>query len=150
VIRILTLLVGALAVGALGHVYLRMGMKAIGEFSFSTPSTWLPYFWQVITSYHIILGVFLQAIFFGTWLILLSKADLSLLLPLTAIEYLIGAVFTHFILHENLSWLRVAGTFVVCIGVALICLDHIQSESESKARQIPEAVKASISVPNNR
>lgn len=147
-IKIFALLVGALAVGALGHVYLRMGMKAIGEFSFSTPSAWPLYFWQVITSYHIILGVALQAMFFGTWLILLSKADLSLLLPLTAIEYLMGAVFSHFILREHLSWLRVAGTFVVCIGVALICLDQIQRESN--ALRIPEAVKTSVGSPENR
>ncbi len=129
VAKTLTLLIIALVIGCLGHVQLRIGMKAVGEineFVFSSPGTWLPFFFHVITNMHVVLGVFLQAIFFASWLILLSKSELSLLLPLTALEYVIGAVLSHYVLEENISWLRLSGTFVVCLGVALICADEFQ------------------------
>jgi drug/metabolite transporter (DMT)-like permease len=140
------ILIFAISVGSLGHVFLRIGMKAIGEFSFSAPSTWFPYFLQVITSYQIIFGVFLQALFFGAWLILLSKAELSLVLPLTAVEYILGAVFAYFILQEKISWMRLSGTMIVCLGVVLICLDQFQKEGNNP--KIPTSPQSSVIEPH--
>lgn len=127
-LKILFILLIAISAGSFGHVQLRIGMQAIGEFAFNLPSSWLPYFFKVITNYRVIAGVALQAVFFGLWLILLSRAQLSLVLPLTAIEYILGAIMSYFLLQENISWMRLSGTLVVCVGVGLICLDEFQRQ----------------------
>ena len=142
-IKIIVILFCSISIGCLGHVYLKIGMNEIGEFDFSAPATWLAYFFKVIVNYRIIFGVFLQALFFGTWLVLLSKADLSLLLPLTAIEYIMGAIFSHFVLDERISLLRLAGTLVVCMGVGMICFDQFRREDRNTT-QVKESAPVAV------
>jgi drug/metabolite transporter (DMT)-like permease len=61
--------------------------------------------------------------------VVLSRAELSFVLPLSAMEYIFGAVIAYYMLGEKITWMRFSGTFVICIGIALICLDQIQRDS---------------------
>ncbi|HXY61769.1 MAG TPA: DMT family transporter, partial [Nitrospirota bacterium] len=68
------------------------------------------------------LGVVFLGIFFFLYLAALSWADLSFVLPLTAVSYLFAALLARFFLKEDVSWYRWAGTFVIVIGIALVAL----------------------------
>lgn len=134
-IKTVLILLVALFIGCIGHAFLRIGMKAIGETSqviFSSPSTWAPFFYKVLINPQVVLGVFLQSIFFALWLVALSRAELSFVLPFSAMEYIFAAVIAYFFLAEDISWLRIGGTVVICCGVGMICLDQLQKTSGSK------------------
>jgi drug/metabolite transporter (DMT)-like permease len=59
---------------------------------------------------------------FFAFLAVLSWADLSFVLPATSLSFVITTLGAKFILKEEISRVRLAGTLLVCLGVALISL----------------------------
>jgi drug/metabolite transporter (DMT)-like permease len=54
-----------------------------------------------------------------TDLALLSRADLSFVLPVTASAYVLVAIAGHFLLSEHISWQRWLGIVLITGGVIL-------------------------------
>ncbi len=65
-------------------------------------------------------GVCLLILWMLSRMALLSWADLSYVLPVTASGYVLTAVAGHFLLGEHLSATRWAGTVLIVTGVALV------------------------------
>jgi drug/metabolite transporter (DMT)-like permease len=53
---------------------------------------------------------------------LLTIADLSFAVPVTAITYVLETVLAKYVLKEHVNWLRWAGASLVVSGVALVSL----------------------------
>ena len=68
----------------------------------------------------VIFGVVLQAGFFFIYLTLLSRADVSLVLPLTAVDYIVVAVLAQYLLGEIVTPIRWAGMGLIVAGVGLL------------------------------
>ena len=118
--NIFLVLTVALVMEAAGLVFLRKGMIEVGEISTFNLKELFAIFLRMITNKSVVLGVFFEAIFFGLFLTLLSWGELSLILPLTALGYLVSGVFAHYFLMEHVSPLRWAGTLLIVVGVFLI------------------------------
>src|SRR3990172_4433208 len=104
--NIFLVLTVALVMEAAGLVCLRKGMIEVGEISTLNLKELFAIFLRMITNKSVVLGVFFEAIFFGLFLTLLSWGELSLILPLTALGYLVSGVFAHYFLMEHVSPLR--------------------------------------------
>jgi uncharacterized membrane protein len=65
-------------------------------------------------------GVALQACFFFMYLTLLSRADVSQVLPLTALDYIVVAVLAQVFLAEPVTATRWLGIALIVAGVALV------------------------------
>ena len=59
------------------------------------------------------------AIWMITDLALLSRADLSFVLPVIATSFVLIAIIGHFAMNERVSGIRWIGILVICIGVLL-------------------------------
>jgi drug/metabolite transporter (DMT)-like permease len=70
-------------------------------------------------------GLMLQAVAFFTLLALLSWADLSFVVPATALNYVVGAAGSALFLRERVDRTRWAGVLLVCLGVAVICASEL-------------------------
>jgi len=70
-------------------------------------------------------GLMLQALAFFTLLALLSWADLSFVVPATALNYVVGAAGSALFLREHVDRTRWAGVLLVCVGVAVICASEL-------------------------
>jgi uncharacterized membrane protein len=64
--------------------------------------------------------VALQASFFALYLALLSRADVSQVLPLTALDYIVVALLAQWLLGEGVTMVRWAGIAFIVVGVALV------------------------------
>ena len=117
-----TLLVLFLAICAqtLGDVMLTKGVKSVGEINTLDPAKLFAIGVQVFTTPYVWLGIALLSVFFGLYLIALSWADLSFVLPVTAFGYALNALLSWRLLGEHVSAVRWAGTLVICIGVAVV------------------------------
>lgn len=67
------------------------------------------------------IGIALMAVAFFSFLVALSLADVSLVVPATASSYMIGALGAQFLLGERLPRKRWVGVLLVSIGVAMVC-----------------------------
>jgi drug/metabolite transporter (DMT)-like permease len=105
---------------SLGNVLLSKGMKQVGEVSDFSPAALLPIFLKTFTNGSIWLGILSLLLFFVSYLLLLSWADLSYVLPASAIGYALVALFGYLLLGETVSPMRWLGVLFICGGVALV------------------------------
>ena len=108
--------------GSAGDVFITKGMKEIGEISTINVRELLWIAWRSLSNRNFLIGIVFMAFSFFAFLAVLSWADLSFVLPATSLSFVITTVGAKFILHEHISRVRLAGTLLVCIGVALISL----------------------------
>jgi drug/metabolite transporter (DMT)-like permease len=117
-----TLIVMLLAVtaGTIGDILLAKGMKEMGDISAMNLRGILNAVSQALTSPKLIIGTAMLAVFFFLWLAVLSWEDLSVALPMQALNYVLVVFLSHYFLGEVVSPTRWVGTILVCIGVILI------------------------------
>ena len=119
-VKTLSLLTIAIVAVSVGDVLLSRGMKQIGAISSWEPRLLLKVGSQIFTHPTIIVGILCLSVFFFLWLAVLSWSDLSFVLPLTALSYVVTAVLALIFLGESISPLRWAGTILICLGVVLV------------------------------
>ena len=101
---------------ALGNLFLTRGMKAYaGELSLSPVG-----YVSAIFSPWVAAGVSLLIIWMLTRMALLGWADLSYVLPVTALGYVAAALLGRIFLDERISGLRWAGTLLIVAGTAIV------------------------------
>ena len=118
--KILVILIFALCVEAVGVVFLSKGLKQIGEVQTVSTREISRIIAKGATNSSILLGIALEAAFFGALLYLLSQRDVSLIWPLTALGFLLSALAAKWILKEEVSALRWAGIVLIVIGASLV------------------------------
>lgn len=99
----------------LGNVSLSHGMKQVGRIVSASPLDYV----RALQNPWTILGVCVLIIWILTDLALLSRADLSFVLPVTASAYVLVAISGHFLLHDHISWQRWTGILLITLGVIL-------------------------------
>jgi uncharacterized membrane protein len=99
----------------IGNVSLSHGMHQVGRIVSASPLDYVKAFANPWT----ILGIAILAIWMLSDLALLSRADLSFVLPVTASAYVLVALFGKFLLHDHISWERWMGILLITGGVIL-------------------------------
>jgi drug/metabolite transporter (DMT)-like permease len=118
--KILLILLLALVFEAVGVVFLSAGLKQIGEPAQLNTAEIGRLIVRGATNRNILLGVLLEAIFFGALLYLLSQRDVSLVWPLTSLGFVITALAARLVLKEEVSWVRWCGVALIVVGAGLI------------------------------
>ncbi len=110
----------AVTAGTVGDILLAKGMKELGDISAMNLRGILNVAYQALTTPKLIIGTAMLAIFFFLWLAVLSWEDLSVALPMQALNYVLVAFLSQYFLGEVVTPLRWAGTILVCVGVMMI------------------------------
>jgi drug/metabolite transporter (DMT)-like permease len=97
----------------LGNLNLTLGMK---HRALDSPLDYL----AAIFSPHVALGIGLLIVWLLSRMALLSWADLSYVLPITSVGYIITTVIARFVLNEQISLTRWSGTLLIVAGTALV------------------------------
>jgi uncharacterized membrane protein len=119
-IKTLVLVLIATVLGGAGHVLLAKGMKSIGDLTEAPSSRVGGMVVRTLTNPWVILGVLLQASFFALYLVLISRADVSQILPLTAIDYIVVVFLAQMLLGEVVTAVRWVGVGFIVVGVTLV------------------------------
>jgi drug/metabolite transporter (DMT)-like permease len=103
-----------------GEIAITYGMKSVGEPTRLRPRAVLQFLGRAVCNGWFWAGVPLMALSFYALLVLLSWAPISMVIPASALSYVVGTFGAKFILGEDVSSARWAGVILVCIGVALV------------------------------
>jgi drug/metabolite transporter (DMT)-like permease len=103
-----------------GEIAITHGMKSVGEPVRLRPGAVLQFLGRAVRNSWFWAGVPLMALSFYALLILLSWEPISLVIPASALSYVVGTFGAKFILGEDVSTARWAGVIFVCIGVVLV------------------------------
>jgi drug/metabolite transporter (DMT)-like permease len=110
----------AAALGGTGHVLLAKGMRPVGDLTEAPGHRLTGMVARAVSNPWLLFGVVLQAGFFFIYLVLLSRDDVSLVLPLTAIDYIVVAVLAQYMLGEIVTPMRWAGMGLIVAGCGLL------------------------------
>ena len=69
---------------------------------------------------YIIFGFICYVASVSVWLLVLSRIDVGLAYPSMSLGYVATAIAAYFLFNEPLSAMRVAGIFVIMLGVFVI------------------------------
>jgi len=111
--QILVLLV--VVTNVLGNVSLSRGMHQVGRIVSASPLDYVRAFANPWTA----AGIAILIVWMLSDLALLSRADLSFVLPVTASAYILVALVGHFFLHDHISRVRWVGILLISGGVIL-------------------------------
>ncbi len=106
--------------GPLGNVLLGKGMRSIGPVTTWTPAGLAHMLLLAAHSAFVWLGIASLITFFVAYMLVLSRADYSYVLPASSIAYGMVALLGHFLLGETVTLLRWAGVAIICLGVFVV------------------------------
>lgn len=121
---------------AAGDSLISCGMKHIGAVSLAR----LPSLILAVVNPSVALGVLFLLAFFASYMMTLSWADLTYVLPATSVGYVLLALIAKFLLHEHVSPTRWIGILLISTGVAF-ATSGPASTPAPRARE-PEALDA--------
>ncbi len=101
------------------QIALKTGMIQIGTFSF-TCGDLLPAAIKIASSPWIIGGITIYVFSVCTWLMVLSRAPVSIAYPLSSLGYVTSAIAAYYICGEDLTVTRILGIIVILLGVYLV------------------------------
>ena len=109
------LVVIVIVTNVLGNVSLSRGMHQVGRIVSASPLDYLRAFANPWTA----AGICILTVWMLSDLALLSRADLSFVLPVTASAYVLVALVGRLFLHDHISWERWLGIVLISGGVVL-------------------------------
>jgi uncharacterized membrane protein len=111
-----TVIVLLVVSNVLGHFSLSRGLHQVGPLVSFFPRRYIHAFLNPLVA----MGVALLMVWLISQLSLLSRVDLSYVLPMTSISYVLTALMGKFLLHEPVSSQRWIGIGLVVLGVSLV------------------------------
>lgn len=129
-------LAGVAVFGATGDSLISCGMRQVGGVSLKH----LPGIILAVINPFVALGVLFLLAFFASYMMALSWADLTYVLPATSVGYVLLALIAEFFLHEQVSATRWFGIFLISAGVAF-------ATSGPSSTHIPPAVNTDADQP---
>ena len=107
---------------SLSDVSLAKGMKQIGALPTLHLRALLVLGSKMARNGAVLLGLLSMIAGFLTFLVVLSWADLSFIVPATSLHFVLATLGAKWILREHISRVRWFGTILVGLGVALLSL----------------------------
>ncbi len=113
--RLLVIMLVAVLAVSIGEAMLAKGMKMTNQVTGGWSSQI-----RAVMNPQVIGGSMLMALYFGCYMVALRWADLSFVLPLTALSYLLGALLAKYYLGEAVTPIRWAGAIIITLGVVIV------------------------------
>jgi drug/metabolite transporter (DMT)-like permease len=108
--------------GTVGEIFVSRAMKEHGEVKDFRPRALIAVILRALRVKWMWLGVGMMAIGFFSLLAVFSFANVSFVVPVTALSYVVGAVGGSFFLGERVNKQRWIGILLVCAGVVLVLI----------------------------
>ncbi|PKP53105.1 MAG: hypothetical protein CVT92_05910 [Bacteroidetes bacterium HGW-Bacteroidetes-1] len=102
-----------------GQVLWKIGLQKIGGFYLAEKSI-LENIIRIVFNGWIFSGFVVYALATGFFMWLLSKFDISLVIPITSVAFIYSLLAGYWIFHENISPMRIAGVIFIIFGVFLV------------------------------
>jgi len=126
----------------LGDASLSHGMTSLPAISLVHPLTLIA---AVFTPW-IAIGILLLIGYFASYLTALSWADLTYVMPATALGNVFVALLAHFWLHETISPLRWMGVVLITVGVGFVAQGPV---STTPPLNLPTSISQAEASPLN-
>jgi drug/metabolite transporter (DMT)-like permease len=99
-----------------GDFFLKIGMSQVGPIHFHNPLALV----SALFNPWVALGTVVLIVFFVSFMDALTWADLSFVMPATALGYVLTALLSAWVLHEHVSIWRWTGVCLIALAVGVV------------------------------
>lgn len=99
-----------------GDFFLKVGMSQVGHVHWQRPLALI----TALFNPWVALGTITLIVFFVSFMDALTWADLTYVMPATALGYVLTALVSAWVLHEHVSLWRWAGVCLISLAVGLV------------------------------
>lgn len=103
--------------GVCGQLCLKTSMNSIGRIGVSSLHNWQGLVLKILSMPLMWLGLFLYVIGAAVWLVILSRANLSIAYPLLSINFVLVILASWLFLGEPLTSQRIIAIAIICCGI---------------------------------
>ncbi|MCX5678659.1 MAG: EamA family transporter [Candidatus Omnitrophica bacterium] len=107
---------------AVGQVLFKKSTNSIEHHSLRSYDSLMSFIKSVLSKPMIWTGLLAMTIGMAVWLMALAQADLSLVFSIGSIQYIMILFLAHYLLGEKIDKMKLAGTFLVVLGIILITI----------------------------
>lgn len=115
-LKVFALAFAVILFNATGNLSLAWGMKHVGEAVSLNPLGYM----RAMLNPYVALGIVLLCLWLLTRMALLSWADLSFVLPITGVGYVLAALLGTLFLKESITHIHWLGTLLIFAGTAMV------------------------------
>jgi uncharacterized membrane protein len=127
--RVILLVLAVVGFNAFGNLSLTWGLLHAAQRLGANPLGYL----RVMLNPFVAIGIVLLVLWLLMRMALMSWADLSFVLPVTSVGYVLSALLGRVFLHETVSVARWTGTVLIFAGAVLVGLTAKQSAPREAA-----------------
>lgn len=125
----LLLVAAVVLLNAFGNLLLTWGLRHVPEHLGLNPAGYL----EAMANPFTAAGITMLILWMLTRMTLMSWADLSFVLPVTAAGYMAATLLGCFVLHEAVSMDRWAGSVLILLGAVLVGVTTKKHDTSQKA-----------------
>lgn len=122
------LLLAIVVCSTLGDFLIKVGMNQIGEISLSQPHLLI----KALFNPWVAAGTLVLIGFFVAFTISLSWADLSYVMPATALGYVLTTILSSLVLREHVSVYRWSGVILISLAVGFVTQGEARTVTEGE------------------
>lgn len=109
----------AICLNAVAQLLLKKGASAVGVIQL-TAENWFSTGLKIATQLPIIGGLTCYVVSVIFWIIVLSRADVAVAYPMTALGYVLTSLGAWYFLSEPFSMQRIIAIIVIIVGVTML------------------------------
>ena len=102
-----------------GQVLWKLGLGRIGGFYLSEAGIFSNLY-RILSQPFMLAGFAVYIIATGFFMFLLSKYDISLVIPISSISFIFSLIAGACIFHEQISLMRIAGVLIIIAGILMV------------------------------
>ena len=118
-IKIVLLVLMAEIFGAVGQTLFKKSTNTIEVHSLKNVGTIVRFLLEILAKPYIWVGFLCISGGLVMWLIALAQGDLSLVYPISSMQYILILISAHVFLQERVDVMKLIGTFLVVVGIIL-------------------------------
>jgi multidrug transporter EmrE-like cation transporter len=119
-LKLFWMIITCVTLSALAQMVMKIGMSASQVQTVLAHGSYTEIISTIVLNLYVILGLGMYIAGAGLWLLVLSRADLSLAYPFVGLGFILTMLLGWAVLQESIGLSRLLGTLFVTVGVVLI------------------------------
>ena len=115
--KTIALILLSVALGVTGQIFLKHGVSTEGAITGLNKALL-----ATMVKPFVLLGLFCYGLSSISWLVVLSRTELSYAYPMVALGYVLVFFLSWWFFDDKVTWVRVAGLVLICSGVVLVAI----------------------------
>jgi multidrug transporter EmrE-like cation transporter len=113
------LVLAGVLLNAVAQLLLKAGANAVGHFEFTAANA-IPVGLKLAMQPPIVGGLACYVVSVVVWIMALSRVEVSIAYPMLSLGYVVNAIAAHHLFGEAVGPMRMAGIFVIIVGVVMV------------------------------